>query len=86
MTPQSSPRLGSQQAPRPADPLGDGASILAADGNIVDAAMIEQLVRMGVEAVSHCMLVTHHTSDDVGCLITLKTSVGSQGVALDKSG
>ena len=47
---------------------------------------IEQLVVQEVEAVQHCMLVSHETSDEMGCLLTLRAAPRSAGVALDHAG
>ena len=40
----------------------------------------------GMEAVAQCMIVSHWTSTDIGCLLTLKSAAGSSGVALDQAG
>jgi hypothetical protein len=39
-----------------------------------------------VEAVHHCMLVAHPTSDETGCLLTLRSAYLSGGLALDRAG
>ena len=57
-----------------------------ADGNWIPAAMIEAMVEQDVEAIHHCMLVCHHTSDEVGCILTLRAAPGSAGVALSHAG
>lgn len=60
--------------------------VLNAAGEWVLARPIEQLVVQEVEAVQHCMLISHETSDEMGCLLTLRAAPRSAGVALDHAG
>jgi len=50
-----------------------------AAGDWVLAEPIERLVEQEVEAVHHCMLVCHDTSDEMGCLLTLRAAPRSAG-------
>lgn len=43
---------------------------------------IERLVEQEIEAVHHCMLVCHETSDEIGCLLTLRAAPRSAGTSL----
>jgi len=60
--------------------------VQSADGTLVDSQTVEFIIQQTVEAVSQCMLVTHWTSADIACLITLKSAAGSPGLALDHAG
>eukprot|EP00802_Teleaulax_amphioxeia_P010712 Tamp_10741.p1 GENE.Tamp_10741~~Tamp_10741.p1 ORF type:complete len:453 (-),score=50.79 Tamp_10741:538-1896(-) len=57
-----------------------------AAGELIRADVIERLLEQEVEAVHHCMLVSHETSDEMGCLLTLRAAPRSAGVALDHAG
>jgi hypothetical protein len=46
---------------------------------------IERLVEQEIEAVHHCMLVCHETSDEIGCLLTLRAAPRSAGTSLSQS-
>ena len=57
-----------------------------ASGVLVDMRPIERLVLQSIAAVEHCILVSHSTSPEIGCLMTLRTASGSAGLALDHTG
>ena len=97
-TPQDSPRTparssvaghseqGSHLPQYKNDMLDDGSRLKTLDGKWVEASSVELLIRQATPAIGQCILVTHATSDDVGCLITLKSAPGISGLALDLAG
>jgi len=59
---------------------GDGDMVQAVDQTWVDSSAMEMIVEQTVDAISQCILVTHWTSSDTGCLITLESAPGSPGM------
>ena len=81
------------QEERPTTTPRDGTShteaagwVQALDGTWVDCSTIELVLQQGVKAMSQCIVVTHWTSSDIACLITLRSAAGSPGLALDQEG
>ncbi|EKX50728.1 hypothetical protein GUITHDRAFT_103320 [Guillardia theta CCMP2712] len=68
------------------DPQLAAGMVPTSDGEMIQAEPIERLVCKEIDPVHFCMLVSHPTSDEMGCLITLKAASGSSGLALDHSG
>ena len=68
------------------DAHNDMLRVQASDGAWVSAQTVEMIIQQTVKAVKHCMLVTHWTSPDVACLLTLRSAAGSPGQALDRAG
>jgi hypothetical protein len=61
-------------SPRELDELG---KVKAIDGSMADSSAIEKLVQEHVNAVEHCMLVTHASSNELGCILTLRSAPNS---------
>jgi hypothetical protein len=61
-------------SPRELDEVG---KVKAMDGSLADSAVIEKLVQDNVSAVEHCMLVTHASSNELGCILTLRSAPNS---------
>ena len=81
------------QEERPMTPPHDGnlhketaSRVQALDGTWVDCSTIELVLQQGVPSMSQCIVVTHWTSRDIACLITLRSAAGSPGLALDHEG
>jgi len=68
------------------DPQLSAGLVPTSEGEMIRAEPIERLVCKEIDTVHYCMLVSHPTSDETGCLITLKAAAGSSGLALDHSG
>ena len=45
------------------------------DGEVVEARTIEMEIEELVDAIHYCMIVSHPTSDELGCLLTLRAAV-----------
>jgi hypothetical protein len=55
----------------------DSGIIVASDGRLVEAQPIERLILDQIEAIEHCMLVTHPSAPgEIGCLLTLRAATG----------
>jgi len=80
-----------EERPRTTPPDGNlhteaASRVQALDGTWVDCSTIELVLQQGVKSVSQCIVVTHWTSSDIACLITLRSAAGSPGLALDQEG
>mmetsp|Transcript_5329 Transcript_5329/g.13492 ORF Transcript_5329/g.13492 Transcript_5329/m.13492 type:complete len:804 (+) Transcript_5329:180-2591(+) len=87
------PNITPQQTPRDldlseedVDPSKDSTRVVGKGGKAVNCALIERMLLQNIDAVQDCMLVSHFTTTEVGCLLTLKSAPGSAGLALDHSG
>ena len=86
-TPRGTPNKESLASRRNQDGIpNDCSKVLASDGTWVDSSTIEVIIQKTVHAVSQCILVTHWTSSDLACLISLKSAAGSPGLALEHEG
>jgi hypothetical protein len=99
-TPRGSPRPAA--VPPPTPPQHPRAQMLAltteddacaaglvatSDGRLSDALPIERIITQQIEAIEHCMLVTHPSAPgEVGCLITLRAGPGTGSLALHRAG
>ena len=81
--PHNSEESGQQRADVNVDHMG---KVQASDASWVKASTVEIVLQQAVPAISQCMLVTHYTSSDIACLITLKSAPGTPGLALEDAG
>ena len=81
--PHHSEESGLQRAGVNVDHMG---KVQASDGSSVQSSTVEIVLQQAVPAISQCMLVTHYTSSDIACLITLKSAPGTPGLALEDAG
>jgi hypothetical protein len=58
---------------------GDGSRVQTLGQAWIDSESVEQFVEQTIHAISQCILITHWTSSDIACLITLKSAAGSPG-------
>ena len=82
-TPRGSPSKANTNRGSSHDDLG---RVQASDGTWVDCSTIELVLEQGVRPIRQCIVVTHWTSSDIACLITLKSAAGSPGLALEQEG
>ena len=87
------PQRAARALPLAEDPqagAGEAESLVPGpDGEPVDARPIERLILQQVEAIEHCMLVTHPSAPgEIGCLITLRAAGAGAGggLALHRAG
>lgn len=59
---------------------GDGNKVQADDQTWVDSSAMELIIEQTVAAIRQCILVTHWTSSEIGCLITLESAPDSPGM------
>lgn len=58
---------------------GDGSWVQTLGQAWIDSQSVEQVVEQTIHAISQCILITHWTSSDIACLITLKSAACSPG-------